>query len=338
MSHKERARRAMDDILTWQAGIRGGYQVRTESAADIIEMALAAVERETLERAVEICMNTWRTAPNDRASDFRQNAISHGCIAAADAIKATIQEQKFTEKGRLLDAQETERRDEGQTISREAEGSPALPRQAGETPDPSTSAGELGGLRERPEVRRQGDGANHSGNAVASKDWQQTACENIQAALDTAKDSPVTGSGEDAGRAINGTPAPSSRGVESAARPSTSQAQTDKQTILGYTLNGDEWLSEIGIATINSLVRDERKRINAEMARLRAERDEALRAPTATQAGFDPEMGELILTSLIEVMEGKADFSDVSQYTDEIYDWRASLKARPGGEKDDLCR
>lgn len=81
----------------------------------------------------------------------------------------SIQDEKFTEKGRLLNAEETERRNEGQTIPREAEDSPAVPRQAGETPDPSAASSELGGLRERTEVRRQGDGANHSGNAVASK-------------------------------------------------------------------------------------------------------------------------------------------------------------------------
>lgn len=33
-------------------------------------------------------LDIWRNAPNTRESGFRQNEISHGCIASAEAIRA----------------------------------------------------------------------------------------------------------------------------------------------------------------------------------------------------------------------------------------------------------
>jgi len=39
-----------------------------------------------MREAAEICTKTWKFAPNDRASGYWQNTVSHGCIVSAEAI------------------------------------------------------------------------------------------------------------------------------------------------------------------------------------------------------------------------------------------------------------
>jgi hypothetical protein len=41
-----------------------------------------------LEEAAEECLRLWKTASNNRASGYWQNALSHGCVASAKAIRA----------------------------------------------------------------------------------------------------------------------------------------------------------------------------------------------------------------------------------------------------------
>lgn len=46
------------------------------------------VRNSALEDAARVAEELWRNAPNTRESGFRQNEISHGCIASAEAIRA----------------------------------------------------------------------------------------------------------------------------------------------------------------------------------------------------------------------------------------------------------
>jgi hypothetical protein len=56
------------------------------------------------------------------------------------------------------------------------------------------------------------------------------------------------------------------------------------------------------------------------------------KAPAAIQHGFDPEMAKLIVDQMVDCLEG-ASIDDLAQYTNEIYEWQAILKARPGDEE-----
>lgn len=76
----------MTDLVERVArAIRAGQRFTTEAAA---RAAIAVV----LEEAAKECERIWKEAPNERTdsplTSFRQNEISHGCVACAAAIRA----------------------------------------------------------------------------------------------------------------------------------------------------------------------------------------------------------------------------------------------------------
>ncbi len=50
------------------------------------ESAMRVIAEFCYADAAMVCRETWKNAPNDRP-EYRQNAISHGCIACAEAIE-----------------------------------------------------------------------------------------------------------------------------------------------------------------------------------------------------------------------------------------------------------
>ena len=52
-----------------------------------IRHAITTAVNEALELAAKECLKIWKESPNTRESGFRQNEISHGCVASAEAIR-----------------------------------------------------------------------------------------------------------------------------------------------------------------------------------------------------------------------------------------------------------
>ena len=48
--------------------------------------------REAIEECAEICLSTWKEAPNEKPH-YKQNQISHGCIASNEAILALLKKK-----------------------------------------------------------------------------------------------------------------------------------------------------------------------------------------------------------------------------------------------------
>lgn len=80
MGHEERAR---DIIFAEGHVVSGGY----ENLKTMIAQALREVEAETIERCAREAEVPWKAASN-RAPDWLQNSLSHGCNASAAAIRA----------------------------------------------------------------------------------------------------------------------------------------------------------------------------------------------------------------------------------------------------------
>lgn len=59
---------------------------------------------EGLRRGAELVMKIWKDAPNDEESRFKQNRISHGCIASNKALlqeAKRVEEQKGNDHGTM---------------------------------------------------------------------------------------------------------------------------------------------------------------------------------------------------------------------------------------------
>lgn len=67
------------------------YLILGANLPNIREALLEAIDqavKEEREACAVIVEKVWKEAPNTRESGFRQNQISHGCIASAKAIRA----------------------------------------------------------------------------------------------------------------------------------------------------------------------------------------------------------------------------------------------------------
>jgi hypothetical protein len=53
----------------------------------LLPKRLAQARRETVEECAALCEQIWKDAPNE-SPEYRQNSISHGCLASANAIRA----------------------------------------------------------------------------------------------------------------------------------------------------------------------------------------------------------------------------------------------------------
>lgn len=65
----------------------GTCRLASKIASALLAREAAAVEAER-ERCAQTIEDMWRSAPNDRP-EYRQNTISHGCIAAIQAIRGS---------------------------------------------------------------------------------------------------------------------------------------------------------------------------------------------------------------------------------------------------------
>lgn len=70
---------------------RADYETTVISIADrtgAIAMKCVESSRTMQERCAEACIELFRAAPNTKESGYKQNQISHGCIACAAAIRS----------------------------------------------------------------------------------------------------------------------------------------------------------------------------------------------------------------------------------------------------------
>ena len=83
--------RAILDAIHRNPGIAGEPDLHTRIAEALRDADKAGAIR-ALEMAAEECERLWKEAPNDRESGFRQNYLSHGCLASSKEIRKLADE------------------------------------------------------------------------------------------------------------------------------------------------------------------------------------------------------------------------------------------------------
>ena len=59
-------------------------------AFDALNSEREEARREAIEECAELCLSTWKEAPNEKPH-YKQNQISHGCIASNEAILSLLE-------------------------------------------------------------------------------------------------------------------------------------------------------------------------------------------------------------------------------------------------------